>query len=347
MYFDLITKISYSGHKASRKRRKLAQEESKVTAPLLPPMKVGVLICGQLRSWRMCGPILRRLLLDRYDADVFLCVDLNNSVQSEHKNPSVASPWSEFQAAVDLYRPVRIWWGHQFAWLPWTRPTPYLIAHQPGQIHCHLSPTREYCVQGTHYDRTTPKIALLADTRRIYEPVFRQYYFVQHGLTMIRDYAEETGIKYDMVFRTRFDQLFFHPDLDAALYSHLPRNPHNKKLIYTPNPVLPTTILPPLPLDRPGSDSEIYVFGAGNNSGMFYINDQYWICSYKQATEVMIRFGGAELERLFRLFEDEECWFGREAWTEIVFGRFLVENNIRIYKSEIPDGDFIRLSPAV
>lgn len=314
--------------------------------------RIALLLSGQLRTWRMVGRLLKFYFLDYYDVDVFMSVDLNNKIQSEYKNPQTQTQWDELAEAILFYRPKRIWWSNEWNFNEWRTKLgsrTHFPAYRAGHVEIALTENNEFRVAGPYWDRSTTRIVMTRETTPIYEPVFRQYHFVSQCINLMTNYVNDFQLApYDIVFRTRFDQVFYTSPLQTCLFATLEKSHlHSSQLAYNPNPPLPLSCSLEciLPVDEVSPDKiEIFVFGAGNNRGMFYVNDQFWMTNYHVATTILKKFAGEELVRLFERFETEG-WFLYETWTEICWATFLVENNVSIKKSVIPDGDFVRWQP--
>ena len=308
-------------------------------------MTTAVLLCGQLRTWRLCGPLLRKYLLDAHACDVFMSVDLNNSKQSEWKNPTDSTPWEEMVAAIEFYRPKKVWWNdsYDFGAIRSRLGNQTLFpAYRRGRIDVALVGNEFQFSQ--LQDTSTGQFFFERNTTPIYEPVFRQYYFVREAIALMTRHVADTGTVYARVLRTRFDQLFYTAPLLKGVYPRFERNALGKILLSARNLHMAQHDLPTdsglvLPLDSPGP-REIYVFGAGDNHGTFYVNDQYWQASYALTSAVLVNFYD-ELVEIVRQCE-RDGWPVMEAWTESWHARFLCNHCIAIKKSVIGDGDFVR-----
>lgn len=311
-------------------------------------MTTAILLSGQLRTWRLCGILLRKFILAHHECDLFMCVDRDNSSQSVYRNAREPTGSHELNDAIRFYAPTRVTSDVPYDFAPIRRrleaghPGPF-TAYQRGRIHVTRAGDR-FTYDRLH-DKTTPRFQCRVDTRPIYEPVFRQYFYLSQCHELMEAYARETTVTYDRVLRVRFDQLFYTPRLLRAVYSRFERDAQGK-VAYSATNIARAGELPAddlaLDLDVVTSDGDIYVFGAGDNHGYFYVNDQFWTTSFTTSGRVMKRFH----EELFGIVgaSQDDGWPVYEAWTEHWFATFLARHRLTIKKSRIADGDFVRMT---
>lgn len=68
-------------------------------------MKVALLLTGQLRTYDMVKDIQMNCLIKHYDMDIFMSIDLDNSLQTAHKNPKDKTDISAANAAIEFFKP--------------------------------------------------------------------------------------------------------------------------------------------------------------------------------------------------------------------------------------------------
>ena len=76
-------------------------------------MKIALLLTGNLRSWRLCGHVIKNCLINKYDCDVFMSVDLNNIYQHENKNCFDNTNINELNDAISFYNPKKVFFQHR------------------------------------------------------------------------------------------------------------------------------------------------------------------------------------------------------------------------------------------
>ena len=69
-------------------------------------MKVALLLTGQLRTYDMVKDIQMNCLIHPYDTDVFMSIDLDNSLQTAHRNPTSITDISKAMAAIEFFKPL-------------------------------------------------------------------------------------------------------------------------------------------------------------------------------------------------------------------------------------------------
>jgi hypothetical protein len=68
-------------------------------------MKIALIITGQLRTYKLCGNILKNTVIDKYDTDVFLSIDTCNTLQNDDLNYTNNSSDNDIQDAINFYNP--------------------------------------------------------------------------------------------------------------------------------------------------------------------------------------------------------------------------------------------------
>ena len=69
-------------------------------------MKVAVLLTGQLRTFEMVKYLHMNALISKYNADVFLGIDICNKYQCEYKNSNVETDSQIVNKAIDFFKPI-------------------------------------------------------------------------------------------------------------------------------------------------------------------------------------------------------------------------------------------------
>ena len=68
-------------------------------------MKIAVILTGQLRTFHMVKYLHLNSLISQYDTDVFLSIDLDNSLQCLHKNNKSKSNMDDAKKAIEFFKP--------------------------------------------------------------------------------------------------------------------------------------------------------------------------------------------------------------------------------------------------
>ena len=69
-------------------------------------MKVAVLLTGQLRTFEMVKYLHMNALIQQYNADVFLGIDISNKLQVEYKNSTVDTEEQLVINAINFFKPI-------------------------------------------------------------------------------------------------------------------------------------------------------------------------------------------------------------------------------------------------
>ena len=216
-------------------------------------MKISVLLTGNLRSWKLCGQVLKKTLLDKYDCDVFMSVDLDNTLQCEHKNPSHETNQTDLENAISFYNPKKVYSGFGY--------TENLYENIENE-------------QFSDINIGNTEITILNLPKHTFKILFEQYFYCKKAYEKLEEYINETGIIYDVVIRLRFDQFIWS---DNNLIHGFKSN--STGIIYSNENILYSEMLKNLEailIDKP-YDNEIYVFGYGLYHNYAYTNDQFWI----------------------------------------------------------------------
>jgi hypothetical protein len=69
-------------------------------------MKVAILLTGQLRTFDLVKYFHMNALIKKYNADVFLGIDINNKYQCEYENPTSDTDLQDVEKAKDFFKPI-------------------------------------------------------------------------------------------------------------------------------------------------------------------------------------------------------------------------------------------------
>ena len=68
--------------------------------------KIAILLTGQLRTVNLVKYLHMNTLISKYNADVFMGVDIDNSLQSENKNSKNTTSLKDVQEVINFFKPV-------------------------------------------------------------------------------------------------------------------------------------------------------------------------------------------------------------------------------------------------
>jgi hypothetical protein len=203
-------------------------------------MKIALLLTGQLRTVDMVKYLHTNTIINKHDTDVFIAIDLNNTLQTEKLNSQKASPYEKAMDVVKYFNPKK-----------------YFISNNFDAEHNRLV-------------RTNTRFL------KLYKSIFAQYYIVHNAYKLLQDYIDETHTHYDLVMRLRFDQFLCERDCHS-LFSMLEKNSKGDILYTHINTDIfrNNTSQYSLPLYKP-VQKEIYVFGRGTYANCDWVNDQFF-----------------------------------------------------------------------
>jgi hypothetical protein len=262
-------------------------------------MKIALIITGQLRTYKLCGEIIKNTIIDRYDTDVFLSINKVNKLQYENLNNANDSSESDIQDAVDFYKPKDV-----------------AICNDYENVYSELTVNKDY-----------------KENRLILE----QYYIVKQGYQLLINYINTHQTKYDAIIRVRFDQ-FIWSSTSSVLSNFVNTNSFGHRRIFynTENIIKVRDLCKELTteIDHPASN-EIYVYGKGDthNSNYKWVNDQFWVHSM-DTIDIIANFYDNIIpiinEVLPLNLNPTNC-----AYFELILWVFFKNNGIHIEKSRV------------
>ena len=207
-------------------------------------MKIALLLTGQLRTVDLVKYLHMHSLINKYDTDVFLSIDLNNTMQNENQNFKLETPIEKSKSVIDFFKPVDYFVLDNF---------------------------------NNYFDKyyESVKDVIKIDIRR-FKILFAQYYIVHNAYLLLKKHINNTNTKYDLVVRLRFDHFLCTSEFEPIFKKLELRN--NGDVAYNDNNI---SIVKEelkqytIPLDAV-SDNEIYVLGYGTYTHFNYVNDTFF-----------------------------------------------------------------------
>lgn len=221
-------------------------------------MKVALLITGQLRTYELCKHLVKNILIDKYDIDTFLSIDTNNALMSE---PTLNSNKVTDENTI-------------------------------ADVISFFNPKKTYICQDYSNEFNKQKLLLSSDSItfspiNFHNLILEQYYVVNQAYRILKEYIHDTGRKYDIIIRLRFDQFIYSPSCNVLSNFVTFNSAWTRVVKYTSDNihrVAETSKHLKIDVDIPKSN-EIYVFGHTND----WANDQFWIHSH-DSIEIMEKF---------------------------------------------------------
>jgi len=266
-------------------------------------MKIALLLTGQLRTYEMAKWLHMNSLISKYDTDIFLSIDLDNSKQVEHMNKKQKSTKEEALSVVEFFNPID-----------------YFIME-------------DFSDEFNNIINKNKKIKNINN----YKGMFEQYYIVKNAYKMLINHINLTNKEYDIIIRLRFDQFLF-TDESNILYK-LNKTDTNQ-IIYSLENI---DLLKNLSVNYKITFDEIlentiYLFGFGDFFHYKYANDQFFYHNSKLINLIFMFY-----DNILELIEYclENNIGNKGAIYETIWYQFLINNNIIIKKSNI-NGIFVR-----
>ena len=215
-------------------------------------MKIALLLTGQLRTNKLCRHLIKNILIDKYDTDVFMSIDGNNLLQTETMNSKSATSIEDIRDAIAFFNPVDSFVSYDY--------------------------TEEYNKIIPFIDEIIEKKFVKISTLKL---TYQQYYIVDKAYKMLQTHIDKTGIHYDLVIRLRFDQYIW-SEATSSILPTLIKQPNTYNILYTPENIeLMKEITKnfKIELDTDVSN-QVHVFGYGMCSHYPYVNDQFFTHSH-------------------------------------------------------------------
>ena len=169
-----------------------------------------------------------------------------------------------------------------------------------------------------------------------YKMILEQYYIVYKAYEMLQLHVNNTGVKYDIVIRLRFDQ-FIWSDATSTLSKYV--MPCGNVKFNNDNITMISKEVNgnlKIELDSP-NNNEICTLGwKVTNTWNDYVNDQFWIHSYA-LTNLISKF----YIDLPGLINTHSYYASKGPFVEVLFYQFLKQNRINVRQSKIT-GKFCR-----
>jgi hypothetical protein len=268
-------------------------------------MKVALLLTGQLRTYSLCKYIVKHCIIDRYDTDVFMSIDVPNNQQNEYRTSSEDTSENDVLAAISWYQPVK-----------------YVVTRE-----------LDYSLADAMHDKLYGFVS-----RWRLRLLFVQYANVKKAYQLL----QEHGTNYDLVIRLRFDQLLWNADKTILHESLEKRTPFTQVFDVVYDEVNTDIVRAlskrfTLDLDEP-AENTAHVFGYDIVHGYPIVNDQFFSHG-PDLIDVFARFH----DEMPSLFEECSTTFfpDRGALIEHIFYKFLFRYRINVRKSVLI-GEFVR-----
>jgi len=201
-------------------------------------MNVAILLTGQLRTYEMVKYLHMNTLINKYNADVFLSIDINNKLQCIPKNNTIVTNEETINNAIEYFKPID-----------------YFILN-------------DYDEEFNKFKNNTVDIIHL----RIF---FQQYYIVKQAYKLLINHINKTNKKYDLIIRLRFDQYLFSNEM--PIINNLYNNIEERILFNKTNiEILKNYTYYKKILFDEINDNCIYVLGFGDYEDYKYCNDQFF-----------------------------------------------------------------------
>lgn len=265
--------------------------------------KIALLLCGQLRTVDLVKYIHFHHLISHYETDVFLSIDLNNSLQCENKNSKNDTSLEKATEVIDFFKPVDFFILNHFD-EEWNN---LKNRNQPFELD---------------YEKL----------------LFEQYFVVSKAYSLLNNYKSKTNKKYDIIIRLRFDQFIWTEETN--IFDKLIMN--NNQILFNNENIQTVMNLPPSPSCKINfnavNDKSIYLLGFEDFKHYKYANDQFWYHN-ESILEIMSNF----YENIYNIsITCNKNNIGQQgAKIECIFYQYLTSLNINMEKTNIC-GIFVR-----
>jgi hypothetical protein len=284
-------------------------------------MKIALLLTGQLRTVDMVKFLHMNSIIKKYDTDVFLGIDLNNSKQCEYKNDTSDTTLEKANQVISFFNPKSY----------------FICDDYSSEFKKVLDSNRDTIDNINHI--VEPHFMLL----------FEQYYIVKETYNLLIEHINKTDTKYDLVIRLRFDQ-FIWTDESSSIIELINKTDDNKIIYDIENTKLLNKISETQTinfnlfdnkdenLSKNQNKKNIYLLGFGDCAHYKYANDQFWYHTPK-----LINVISTFYDKIYKLMNKaiKNNTGNCGCMIEHLWHTYLVNHKINIQKGNV-SGVFVR-----
>ena len=274
--------------------------------------RIALLLTGQLRTYDLCKHIVKKLIIERNNVDVFMSIDACNKLQCIYGNSTDQTKETKIKEAIEFYKPVDFFVNYDYE----DEYKEYIKAIDKDSVEKYMS----------------------LDFLKV---IFQQYYVVDKAYKMLDKHIKNNNKEYDLVIRLRFDQYIWE-SMSSHLFNGIIKDKNNHILFHPQNinllqRLIKNTAFNLDPVNRP---NRINVFGFGKIANYNYINDQFF--SHGMDLLPIMNIFYKQISFFLNLCASPgEIFPTSGAHIEHIFYRFLTYHKINFYRSNI-SGIFVR-----
>lgn len=274
--------------------------------------RIALLLTGQLRTYQLCKHIVKKLIIENNNVDVFMSIDSCNKLQCIYGNPIDTTTDQQIQEAVEFYKPVDVFINKNYE--------------------------NEYLEYIKLIDKDKVEKYMPIDFIKV---IFQQYYVVDQAYKMLEKHITNHHKHYDLVIRLRFDQYIWE-ETSKGLITNIITDNNNNILFNQTNIELVQKLVKNrfFNLDPMNQPKRMNVIGFGKFSSYDFVNDQFFTHGI-DLLHMMRTFYKLIPYYLNLLASPGEFFPLDGAHIEHIFYRFLKDNHIKVMKSSI-SGIFVR-----
>ena len=295
-------------------------------------MKIAVMLTGQLRTVEFT----KRILRDTFsDADFFLSIDCDNSIQNAYQNSVQPTRRGQAEEICAYFQPRNAYVGRG---LPpdWADPFErriYLVSHHKGdgEIFSEQSLAKQNIF--SYNPRFLKKIVSVWQFRKL----LQQYFYVHKAAELVKAEEHKALKKYDLIVRLRFDQLLYSVPPDPKLISRMAYTQDNIQWVNSRDYSLE------IDYSQLRND-QVVAMGYGQCSNYFYVNDQHFVA--KRDAAIRLADFYSFLPDIIQQSIREDCYPTDRAQMEYFYAKFLCGLRLEAISAEALGygGMFIRQS---
>jgi hypothetical protein len=256
-------------------------------------MKVALLLTGHLRSWKITRSLVKNMLMDHYDCDIFMSINAENNFFGMNRNECFYSSDEEISEALDFFKPVDHYINktqfkeHEFSQFRKN------IDEKPAKVFV-VPEDKETIISNFDNNITINKLFYgfhnyYVDNNQfnyLYEVASGQYFIIHKAYELLKNHISNTGKNYNIVIKLRFDNFFcqcthemklvdfdfFKENAHSYLKYNMVHSLENKKRAEK------NSINLKLDLNKyTNLKNNIYLPGFGSFDNYAYVPDQYWV----------------------------------------------------------------------
>lgn len=318
-------------------------------------MKKAIIITGQLRTNELTKWFHKNSFIDDDNCDIFLSIDVDNRTQLLYKNDISETNQNSIEETIKFYKPKAYYVGksadekiiNDYYKDLCNQPIIYYDINDLNNnnkqkeielflIEQEKQSTNKKIIKNLSYNCGNKKNGRVIESS--IKGLFRQFYYVNEGYKLLKEYKNKNNVKYDFVMRIRFDHIIFTNDFVTNELNDYTLK--DKSIIFCENNLKLAQNIKNLNMNFDDiNHNTINVMGIGIYKKYVYVNDFFWTHG-DDLIEKMLKFY-EQLHDIIK-FTMSNFFPVYGAGIEHYFAIFLFKNKIDINQTKMNKFNIVR-----